>query len=156
MGEFSVTDPEILAAGLLHDILEDTPTSVSELEERFPTRVVRLVSELSHPPHPNSEEKAAYLKRLPLLSEDAKLVKLADLLANIRQAAVSYTVTPRKALLKYPNTRAWIATVRDFLDSCPSHDRHRVACVEAGLRSLEQRLPGSGLSGKLPNRAHVA
>ena len=38
--EFLVNDEEILIAGLLHDVLEDTDTSKAELEEEFSPKVV--------------------------------------------------------------------------------------------------------------------
>jgi guanosine-3',5'-bis(diphosphate) 3'-pyrophosphohydrolase len=42
-----VTDPEILAAAILHDTLEDTDTTPEELEAAFGMRVRKLVEEVT-------------------------------------------------------------------------------------------------------------
>src|SRR5512137_572560 len=42
-----VTDPEVLMAAVLHDIIEDTETSAEEVERRFGARVRELVCQLS-------------------------------------------------------------------------------------------------------------
>ncbi|MBQ9166040.1 MAG: bifunctional (p)ppGpp synthetase/guanosine-3',5'-bis(diphosphate) 3'-pyrophosphohydrolase, partial [Oscillospiraceae bacterium] len=39
------SDPEVLAAALLHDVVEDTSCTLEELEERFGSRVASLVAE---------------------------------------------------------------------------------------------------------------
>ena len=43
----NIEDPEILAAALLHDTLEDTDTSVSELLEEFNETVADYVQEVT-------------------------------------------------------------------------------------------------------------
>jgi len=42
-----VNDPEILAAALLHDTLEDTDTSPEDLEPNFGEKVLNLVQEVT-------------------------------------------------------------------------------------------------------------
>ena len=44
--EGGVTDPEVIAAALLHDTLEDTETTLNELRGTFGERVAALVGEL--------------------------------------------------------------------------------------------------------------
>jgi len=45
-----VTDPVILAAALLHDTLEDTQTTVQELQGEFGERVAAIVMEVTDEP----------------------------------------------------------------------------------------------------------
>jgi guanosine-3',5'-bis(diphosphate) 3'-pyrophosphohydrolase len=81
---FGVTDPEILVAGLLHDILEDTNTSESELELKFGTRVCETVKLVTDPQIKSSRKerhKISYPKIAE--SEDAVMVKLADRISNV-------------------------------------------------------------------------
>jgi (p)ppGpp synthase/HD superfamily hydrolase len=41
---------EVIAAGLLHDVLEKTPTTRTELQRRFGARIAQLVEALSDNP----------------------------------------------------------------------------------------------------------
>ena len=45
--EGGVTDPEVIAAALLHDTLEDTQTTLNELRGDFGERIASLVGEVS-------------------------------------------------------------------------------------------------------------
>lgn len=79
-----VNDPEILAAALLHDTLEDTDTTSEELTAAFGERVCRLVEEVSDD---RSLEKAVrkrlQIEHAPELSPEAVLIKLADKISNV-------------------------------------------------------------------------
>lgn len=83
--EGGVTDPEVIAAALLHDTIEDTPTTRAELMHDFGEHVAAIVCEVTDD---KSLDKAAR-KRLQVehaahLSHEAKLVKLADKACNLR------------------------------------------------------------------------
>ncbi len=88
-------DPITCAAGLLHDVLEDTPVTKKELRDQFGEEVTRLVdgvtkiSSLSFPDHMITQEiKQAQniRKMLVATAKDVRviLIKLADRLHNIR------------------------------------------------------------------------
>jgi (p)ppGpp synthase/HD superfamily hydrolase len=83
-----VTDPDVLSAAVLHDVVEDTPVSNGELAERFGPRVADLVRWVTIPkagPGENrAEVKKASLHRLASAPRDAILVKLADRLSNVQ------------------------------------------------------------------------
>jgi guanosine-3',5'-bis(diphosphate) 3'-pyrophosphohydrolase len=96
--EAQVADPEILAAAVLHDVLEDTPVGRAELQRRFGPRVTGLVLELTLPPElhgpsvPDQVKTVAILERLPSMSWAAVLVKLCDRWDNLRDLhAVPWT-----------------------------------------------------------------
>ncbi len=72
-------DEEMIAAGLLHDILEDTDTKLHEIECEFGTRVAQLVFEVTH--EGQKDEYGFYFPRLH--SRDASLIKFADRLSNL-------------------------------------------------------------------------
>jgi GTP diphosphokinase / guanosine-3',5'-bis(diphosphate) 3'-diphosphatase len=83
--EGRVADPKVLAAALLHDTIEDTRTSYEELKAKFGTRVAKTVLEVTD----NKRLRKHTRKRLQVehasgLSRDAKLVKLADKICNVR------------------------------------------------------------------------
>ena len=85
------TDPEILSAVLLHDVVEDTDATVRDVEERFGPRVAELVDWVTKPPAGNAGRqakraaKAAYLRRLRDAPRDAITVKLADRASNVQR-----------------------------------------------------------------------
>lgn len=43
------TDPDVLAAVLLHDVVEDTPATVADVEDEFGPRVAELVDWVTKP-----------------------------------------------------------------------------------------------------------
>uniref|UniRef100_A0A8D0EQ21 Guanosine-3',5'-bis(diphosphate) 3'-pyrophosphohydrolase MESH1 n=2 Tax=Strix TaxID=36304 RepID=A0A8D0EQ21_STROC len=83
--EAGVTDIVVLQAALLHDTVEDTDTTFSEIEERFGEEVRHVVEEVTDDKAlPKMERKRLQIERAPGSSPRAKLVKLADKLYNLR------------------------------------------------------------------------
>ena len=88
VNEGGVTDIEVLCAALLHDTLEDTATTLHELEEAFGPRVARIVAEVTDDQDlTKAERKRLQIEHAALLSPEAKLVKLADKICNLRDVA---------------------------------------------------------------------
>ncbi|KAG2470942.1 MESH1 pyrophosphohydrolase, partial [Polypterus senegalus] len=74
-----------LVAALLHDTVEDTETSFDELDGKFGATVARIVQEVTDDKMlPKQERKQQQILKAPLCSHQAKLVKLADKLYNLR------------------------------------------------------------------------
>ncbi|MFD0904036.1 HD domain-containing protein [Actinomadura sediminis] len=83
------TDPDVLAAVLLHDVVEDTPATVADVEAGFGPRVAELVDWVTKPPAGAGRQakraaKSAYLRRLRDAPRDAVRVKLADRVSNVQ------------------------------------------------------------------------
>jgi guanosine-3',5'-bis(diphosphate) 3'-pyrophosphohydrolase len=84
-------DPVAIAAGLLHDIVEDTPNTIEKVRELFGEQVAHVVegvTKLSGLQFSSSEERQAesFRKMLLAMVDDIRviLVKLADRLHNMR------------------------------------------------------------------------
>jgi len=78
-------DAELVAAGWLHDIIEDTATTREELAERLSVRVAALVVEVSDDMGlPKAERRRLQVVGAPHKSPGAKLIKIADKISNIR------------------------------------------------------------------------
>ncbi|MDR3525961.1 MAG: HD domain-containing protein [Rhizomicrobium sp.] len=78
-------DIDIVIAAVLHDVLEDTPTTSDELVAKFGPRVAAMVAEVSDDKTlPKAERKRLQIEHAPHLSEGARTIKLADKTANLR------------------------------------------------------------------------
>jgi (p)ppGpp synthase/HD superfamily hydrolase len=78
-------DAELVAAGWLHDTLEDTATTPEELVEKFSERVSALVVEVTDDMTlPKAERRRRQITDAPKKSAGAKLIKIADKISNIR------------------------------------------------------------------------
>ncbi|GAA3238729.1 HD domain-containing protein [Actinocorallia longicatena] len=86
-----VTDGEVLAAVLLHDVVEDTPVTLAEVEAEFGPVVAEYVDWVTKPPAASRKDKRAakvsYLRRLRDAPEQAIWIKLADRASNVQTLA---------------------------------------------------------------------
>jgi guanosine-3',5'-bis(diphosphate) 3'-pyrophosphohydrolase len=89
-GEGGVTDAATLCAALLHDTVEDTDTSPGEIEQAFGAEIRSIVEEVTDDKSlPKAARKRAQVEHAGHISDKAKLVKLADKIANLRDVANS-------------------------------------------------------------------
>src|SRR3984893_2683817 len=78
-------DAELVAAGWLHDTIEDTETTHRELAEKFGERVAALVVEVTDDMTlPKEERRRRQVVDAPKKSPGAKMIKIADKISNIR------------------------------------------------------------------------
>ena len=88
VNEGGVSDVEVLCAALLHDTVEDTATTPEELASAFGSRIARIVAEVTDDTTlPKAERKRLQVEHAGGLSPEAKLVKLADKICNLRDVA---------------------------------------------------------------------
>ncbi|MBN8901419.1 MAG: hypothetical protein BGO51_10435 [Rhodospirillales bacterium 69-11] len=80
--------PEMIAAALLHDTVEDTPVTLDEIAREFGPIVAALVYELTDVSKPEDGNRAARKaidrEHTAKASPDAKTIKLADLIDNTK------------------------------------------------------------------------
>lgn len=80
-----VEDYDVLIAAVLHDTVEDTETTETEIKEKFGAQVSKMVSEVTDDKSlPKAERKDLQVEHAPHLSTGAKLIKLGDKISNIR------------------------------------------------------------------------
>lgn len=85
------SDPELIAAALLHDTLEDTRTTYEDLRSRFGSRVADLVAAESEDKTKSwKERKSQTIAHLEQAALEVKILVLADKLSNIRSMARDY------------------------------------------------------------------
>jgi GTP diphosphokinase / guanosine-3',5'-bis(diphosphate) 3'-diphosphatase len=81
----AVTDEAVLIAALLHDTIEDTDTTAEEIRAEFGPRVADLVLACSDDKAlPKAERKRLQIAKARDTCDDAKLVKIADKVCNLR------------------------------------------------------------------------
>jgi guanosine-3',5'-bis(diphosphate) 3'-pyrophosphohydrolase len=86
--EGGVEDGLVLSAAVLHDTIEDTETRYEELAGQFGREIADVVLEVTDDKAlPKAERKQRQIDHAPHLSRAAKLVKLADKIANVRDVA---------------------------------------------------------------------
>jgi len=86
--EGQVTDVEVICAALLHDTVEDTNTTPEELEREFGPHIRDIVMEVTDDKTlPKAERKRLQIEHAADASDQAKLVKLADKISNLRDMA---------------------------------------------------------------------
>ena len=80
-----VRDDTLLVASILHDTVEDTSTSPEEIRTRFGQAVIELVLEVTDDKSlPKEVRKQRQIETAPHKSHNAKLLKLADKICNVR------------------------------------------------------------------------
>ncbi len=81
---FGIADPKVLAAALLHDTIEDTPTDYDDLAERFGPDVARWAAGLTKDMRlPDDEREQAYRDHLAHAEWQVLVCKLADIYDNL-------------------------------------------------------------------------
>ena len=118
----------VVAAAVLHDVLEDTEVTRGELEQRFGPRVAELVAAVSEDPsiEDRAERKAALRAQVAAAGEDAAGVFAADKISKTREL--------RKRARRGRFDR---------------RDRAKLEHYEASLDLLYVALPGSWLVERL-------
>ncbi len=85
VNEGGIEEVEVLCAALLHDTIEDTDTTRDEVAGAFGERVAAIVAEVTDDKTlAKAERKEAQVEHAAHISREAKLVKLADKICNLR------------------------------------------------------------------------
>ena len=112
----------MIIAALLHDVVEDTNTSLSQIEELFGKEVASLVQELTNDPKEIAKiGKTSYLQsKMIHMSNNALTIKLCDRLDNLQD---SEGLSPDQAKQMQSNTKEIIEVVEDIRggDLLPVH-----------------------------------
>ncbi len=90
-----ITDPEILAAAVLHDTIEDTTADYDDLYHKFGKRVADMVAILTKDKRRfDTDREDEYFALLEKAPAGVKLIKMSDTLDNLLDAT---TLSPEGA-----------------------------------------------------------
>ena len=137
VNEGGVHDVEVICAALLHDTVEDTATTHEELVNAFGARIARIVAEVTDDKRlPKAERKRLQIEHAPHVSREAKLVKLADKICNLRDVAdrppAGWDLARRREYFE------WAKRVIDGLRGTPGDEMRR---LEAAFDAAYARRP---------------
>ena len=83
--EGGISNENALCAAILHDTVEDTETTKDELVANFGEKIANIVMEVTDDKElPKAERKLLQIAHAAHASHEAKLVKLADKISNLR------------------------------------------------------------------------
>lgn len=135
----NVRDSDTLIAAILHDTIEDTETTAAEIESRFGPAVRRLVEEVTDDKRlPQHERKRLQVEHASALSSGAKLIKIADKIANVEDVVIApprdWSRERRVEYLEWSEAvvggcRGIIEALDSHWDSTCEHARDRLGLV---------------------------
>jgi GTP diphosphokinase / guanosine-3',5'-bis(diphosphate) 3'-diphosphatase len=132
-------DPALVMAGLLHDTVEDTATTESELSAAFGDDVTSLVLQVTDDKTLDKDErKMLQIQTAPGKSERARMLKIADKIANLRSIRESPPLgwtAHRKA--------EYVAWAREVVAACGRVNPRLEKLFEEAASALEQGLPSA-------------
>jgi (p)ppGpp synthase/HD superfamily hydrolase len=128
-------DDEVIAAGLLHDVVEDTDADLAEVRERFGERVARIVAAVSEDGgiEDYHARKAALREQVAAADRDAHAVYAADKVVKARELRAQAAHSP--SALDEPDLHRRLEHYEHSLDSL-----RRVARDMPLVRQLEFEL----------------
>ena len=85
-------DQDIFISALLHDVLEESRTKLKEIKDLFGEKVANIVSELTQPKKISKDD---WLECFKDYSKEARLIKLADRIDNLRDMEENNFPEPR-------------------------------------------------------------
>jgi guanosine-3',5'-bis(diphosphate) 3'-pyrophosphohydrolase len=131
--------PEVLAAALLHDTLEDTKTTPEELIDNFGERVCNLVQEVTDDKTlPKLERKQRQIDHAKEISKDAALIKLGDKISNVTD--ITYTPPTH-----WDNERRleYLEWAEEVINNCPkvneALENHFAKVVRKGKNIINEK-----------------
>lgn len=92
-----ITDEDTIAAAWLHDAIDHAMRSFDEIDQRFGSKVAVLVLSISKDRGlPRAIQEEQYVKQLRDAPLDAKIIKVCDIAANLRDMKNSSLSKTRK------------------------------------------------------------
>lgn len=112
-----IYDITTVMAGLLHDTVEDTQTTLEEIEKHFGLEVANVVKEVTDDKSlPALERKRLQIEHAPYISQRAKWVKLSDKICNV--ADITYNPPKNWSLQRQLDYLDWTEQVVQGLRGC--------------------------------------
>lgn len=87
---------DVIVAGMLHDVVEDTDIRMDEIENQFGTRVAEFVAQVTDPGDLTAEQRLSHhLSYIRTAPEEVLAVKAVDILHNVYSKLVAVQIGDR-------------------------------------------------------------
>jgi GTP diphosphokinase / guanosine-3',5'-bis(diphosphate) 3'-diphosphatase len=97
-----VEDVGVLTAAVLHDVIEDTPVTASEVEAAFGPRVRELVEAVTDDNRlPKAERKRLQVEHMRDAEPEVRWIKLADHCSNVASLPADWSRSRRREYLDW-------------------------------------------------------
>lgn len=141
------TDGALIAAALLHDVVEDQDVAPAEIESTFGADVAALVMEVTDDKALEpAERKRLQVEHAPHLSHRGRLLKLADKTANLRSLAEDppqdWSLSRARTYVEW--SRAVAAGLRG---ASPALEAAFDRAAEEAVAAIEARREEEGVAG---------
>lgn len=127
-----IGDMALACAGVLHDTVEDTDTTLEDIQQRFGTKVADLVSGVTKRKDlPKAEREDEYLKRFrvsPLLVIELKLIDRLDNLSH------GFDGSPQSFREKYS------ANTKTLIEAIPPNYRDDLRVVRILVNEIQSKI----------------
>lgn len=138
--EWGACEPPVLAAAVLHDVLEDTAVTPKQLAKEFGEEVTHYVRELTH--NRQAGDKTEYLQRFASSTVVALIIKLADRCCNIRNRLLVDAEGAKLHLAKSaPLLEAWQARRDEIVQRYGASTAEAIADALDDLAQLVNQSP---------------
>ncbi|GIW68432.1 MAG: phosphohydrolase [Candidatus Parcubacteria bacterium] len=144
----------VVAAALLHDVVEDTQTTLADIEEQFGIEIAALVAAVTEPPKDAlawEARKDAYLEQLKEAPLNAVAIAVADKIHNLTSLRAAYLREGEALWEKFsrPLSQSW-----EFYERFAALARARLGAEHPLARTLEARLRelGEVVGEEIPSR----
>ncbi|MFO7807734.1 HD domain-containing protein [Guyparkeria sp.] len=128
-------DPLVLAAALLHDVIEDTPVTATDLGRKMPSSVVRMVLSLtnqaSHADGERATRKHIDHDHVVRAEPRAQTIKYADVLHNVQ------SIARHDPSFAAPYLQEKASLIRRLNRGHPALRRHVWNCIDTLIAELD-------------------
>lgn len=135
-----IHDKDILCTGWLHDTIEDTNTDYDDIHKKFNKKIADYVASVTKDTRLiKSKQEKAYISQLKKSSWQAKIVKLADIIANfkdLKKSGDNFTKQKNKVKNKIP----YITAIKSGIQS----NRKKIPQLELAQLTLNELLKKYG------------
>jgi (p)ppGpp synthase/HD superfamily hydrolase len=122
-------DESVLAAAILHDVVEDTPVTLAEVEKEFGPHIAELVHWVSEPKRDESGQELPWAYRKQYKFEQlqkapvkARAIALADKLHNL-YSVLDDERAGRNVWSRFKASKSdWLANATRVVESCTGDD----------------------------------